>query len=75
VAPDVTADLSGFSQSLGYLLAALGPLAVGAAHGALGAWRPILVVLALSGVVMAVAGSLASRPGAVDDELRLPAGG
>ena len=36
--PDGTAALSGFTQSLGYLLAALGPFLVGIIYDATGGW-------------------------------------
>ena len=36
--PAGTAALSGFTQSAGYLLAALGPFAVGALYDATGGW-------------------------------------
>jgi MFS transporter, CP family, cyanate transporter len=37
--PGVAASLSGFSQSVGYLVAATGPLAVGLIHTATGSWN------------------------------------
>lgn len=59
------AALSTVTQSGGYLLAALGPLAVGVVHGATGGWTaPMLVLVALS-VVMAGAGLVAGRPGVI----------
>ena len=36
--PQGTAALSGFTQSLGYLMAVVGPFAVGALHDATGGW-------------------------------------
>ncbi|MDI3329545.1 MAG: MFS transporter [Micrococcus sp.] len=67
--PHVTARLSGFVQPFGYILAALGPLAVGFLYAGLGDWTLILVLLAASGVVMAVAGLRVSGRVFVDDEL------
>lgn len=67
--PRVTARLSGFTQSIGYLLAAVGPLGVGVLREVTGGWvLPISILMAL-GVVMTVAGVLAAKPGFVDDEL------
>lgn len=40
-----TAGLSTMVQTVGYLLAALAPLAVGAIHDATGSWTPALIVL------------------------------
>lgn len=67
--PRVTARLSGFVQPIGYFVAAAGPFGVGLIHAATPDWSLILVLLACSGVVMAVAGLLVARPRAVDDEL------
>jgi CP family cyanate transporter-like MFS transporter len=66
---DVTASLSSFMQSIGYLIAAAGPLAIGALYGATGGWTvPIWVLLVLL-VPQLVFGLLASRVRFVDDEL------
>ncbi|MGV0439434.1 MFS transporter [Corynebacterium mastitidis] len=73
-APEVTARLSAFVQSVGYLLAAGGPLLVGAAHQGLGSWGPILWVLLLSSVLMGVVGWFAGREGNVDAQLARQAG-
>ena len=44
-----TARLSAFSQSVGYLIAALGPVVVGALHDVTGSWRTaFLLLLALT---------------------------
>jgi CP family cyanate transporter-like MFS transporter len=40
-----TEGLSTLSQSVGYVLAAIFPLAVGAVHGATGSWTPPLILL------------------------------
>lgn len=40
-----TAALSTLTQSVGYLVAALGPLVIGAVHDATGSWTPALIVL------------------------------
>jgi MFS transporter, CP family, cyanate transporter len=69
-APDasVAASLSAFSQSVGYLVAAAGPLVVGLLHTATGSWAvPVALLLALGAAELAT-GLLAARP------LLLPAG-
>ena len=73
--PRVTAELSGFCQPVGYLLAAAGPFAIGALHEATDSWTIPLAILAGSSLVMAIAGIVASAPRYVDDQLqpaRLP---
>ncbi|GGG49324.1 MFS transporter [Kocuria dechangensis] len=65
----VTAQLSGFTQPVGYLLAAAGPFAVGALHELTGGWTVPLVALAASGVILIGAGLVAAAPRFVDDEL------
>jgi len=63
-APDagVAASLSAFAQSVGYLLAAAGPLEVGLLHTATGSWTiPVIVLLVLAACGLAV-GLLAARP-------------
>lgn len=50
-----TQGLSTLAQSVGYVLAALAPIAVGALHGASGTWTPALILLlALVGPQLAV---------------------
>lgn len=71
--PLVTAELSGFCQPAGYLLAALGPFAIGALHESTGSWTVPLIILIASSAAMAAAGILAAAPRFVDDQLR-PAG-
>ena len=43
-----TAALSGFTQSVGYLIAAVGPFGVGVLHDLTGGWTVPLVTLAVS---------------------------
>lgn len=63
--PAVAARLSGMAQTVGYLLAGLGPLAVGLLHSATGGWQvPLPLLLALV-VPEAVFGLRAARPGFV----------
>jgi CP family cyanate transporter-like MFS transporter len=55
------AATSGMSQSVGYLLAAVGPVLFGALYGATGSWVPPLLVL-LTGITLQLgAGLLLSR--------------
>src|SRR5271169_3737555 len=63
-APDagVAASLSAFAQSVGYLVASVGPLAVGLLHTATGSWDiPIALLIALAAIELVV-GVLAGRP-------------
>jgi MFS transporter, CP family, cyanate transporter len=63
-APDarVAASLSGFAQSVGYLVASAGPLMVGLLHTATGSWDiPVVLLLILTGCELVV-GMLAARP-------------
>jgi MFS transporter, CP family, cyanate transporter len=67
--PGGTASLSGFAQSVGYLIAVIGPFGVGIIHDATGSWRaPLIVLLALC-VPQYVAGLAACRPRYLEDEL------
>jgi MFS transporter, CP family, cyanate transporter len=59
---DVAASLSGFAQSVGYLVASAGPLLVGLLHAETGSWAiPMALLLILAGCTLAV-GVLAARP-------------
>ncbi len=58
--------LSGMAQAGGYTLAALGPIAIGAVHGATASWTPALAILVALVVVQAVCGALASRPKTIE---------
>jgi MFS transporter, CP family, cyanate transporter len=63
----VTAQLSGFTQSIGYVGAAGGPVAVGALYDVTGGWTvPIGLLIALL-IPQLVAGWIAARPGCVED--------
>jgi CP family cyanate transporter-like MFS transporter len=63
-APDagVAASLSAFSQSVGYLAAAPGPLAVGLLHTATASWDIPVAGLLILGVAELATGLLAARP-------------
>ena len=65
--PEVTAQLSGFAQSIGYVGAAAGPVAVGALYDVTGGWTiPIELLIALL-IPQLVAGWFAAKPGCVED--------
>ncbi|WP_250506383.1 CynX/NimT family MFS transporter [Bowdeniella massiliensis] len=66
---DVTAGLSAFAQSIGYLAAGLGPLIIGVLVDVTGGWQVPLIVLTCGAVGLAIAGINASAPGDVDDDL------
>ncbi|GAA1806843.1 MFS transporter [Actinomadura chokoriensis] len=57
----IATQLSGMAQGVGYLIAALGPLALGALHDATGGWSvPMIGVLAVC-IVMGIPGLAAGR--------------
>jgi MFS transporter, CP family, cyanate transporter len=60
--------LSGFVQSAGYLIVAIGPLAVGMLHDATDGWTWPLVLLLCSAVPAAIAGAVVARPRYFEDE-------
>ncbi len=65
-----TAALSGFTQSVGYLIAAIGPFAVGVLHDLSGGWTvPLLALIALS-VPLLLSGLAVSRTAYLEDQLR-----
>lgn len=67
--PNGTAALSGFTQSLGYLVASVGPFAVGVLHDATGGWTlPLLLLLGLSLPLLPV-GLAVARPVYIEDEI------
>jgi MFS transporter, CP family, cyanate transporter len=66
---DGTAALSGFTQSLGYLLAALGPFLMELLYDRTGGWTaPLWLLLALVAPLVAV-GAYAGRPAYLEDQL------
>jgi MFS transporter, CP family, cyanate transporter len=70
---DGTAALSGFTQSLGYLMAAVGPFLIGTIYDATGGWTaPLWLLLVLVLPLMAV-GAYVGRPAYLEDQLRRPA--
>lgn len=58
-----TTRLSGMAQSLGYLLAAAGPVAAGVLAERTGAWEATLVMIIGLGVLQTAAGAAAARTG------------
>jgi CP family cyanate transporter-like MFS transporter len=65
-----TAALSGFTQSVGYLIAAVGPFGMGLLYGLSGGWTVPLVALIILVVPQLVAGLLVARPAYIEDQLR-----
>ena len=63
-----TVALSAFTQSGGYLLAALGPLVVGLLHEATGGWLAPLVFLFAALAAQTIAGLAIARPRFIEDE-------
>src|SRR5262249_34491496 len=58
---DEAAALSGMAQSVGFAVAAVGPIAIGAIHDASRTWETVLIGLIAVAVVQALVGFLASR--------------
>jgi len=67
--PRTSTALSGFVQSVGYGIGALGPLLVGIIHTASGGWAVPLGFLLVTTVITLVVGLLLARPVMVEDEL------
>ena len=64
-----TAALSGFTQSTGYLISAVGPFGVGLLHDVTGGWTvPLIALIALS-VPQLMLGLAVSHPSYLEDEL------
>jgi MFS transporter, CP family, cyanate transporter len=64
-----TAALSGFTQSVGYLVSAVGPLGMGLLHDLTGGWTvPVSVLLGLLGVQL-LAALVVARPTYLEDQL------
>lgn len=70
---DGTAALSGFAQSVGYLLAAIGPFLTGWLYGVTGGWTVPLLVLTAFLVPQLYAGLRVSRECYIEDDLPAPA--
>lgn len=63
--PPQAAALSAMAQSVGYLLAAAGPILMGRLHDASGHWTVVLALCAAGAVLMGMLGWLAGKPGRV----------
>lgn len=63
--------LSAFSQCVGYLLAALGPLVFGLLHHPGGSWSPSLILMIVLLIPVAVVGLRLARPRFLEDEITL----
>jgi CP family cyanate transporter-like MFS transporter len=67
-----SAELSGMAQTVGYLVAALGPLSVGVLHGAEGGWTAgLLELLAVAGVLMVAGWAVGADRAVEGDTARL----
>lgn len=67
--PVGTAALSGFAQSVGYLIATFGPLSFGVLYTVFDSWSPpIMLQLALT-IPMIITGLIACQPRVIEDEL------
>ncbi|MGN7967286.1 MFS transporter [Microbacterium sp. 22179] len=66
------ASLSGMAQTLGYLVAAAGPLAFGALHDATGGWTAIVAGLVVIGFILAILGYLSGRRRFIGNKIRTP---
>lgn len=62
---EMTGRLSAMAQSIGYVLAATGPLAVGLVHDVAGAWAPAMGLLVILTGVQALTGFAAGREATV----------
>jgi CP family cyanate transporter-like MFS transporter len=67
--PQGTAALSGFAQSTGYLMAALGPFGIGVLYDVTGGWDVPIVALLVLTIPQLWAGLAVSRPAYLEDEL------
>jgi len=71
--PGTAASLSGFAQSVGYLVASAGPLEVGLLHTVTGSWNiPVVLLLVLTAAELVV-GLAAGRPLVLPDHAQEPA--
>ena len=67
--PEGTASLSAFTQSVGYLIAAVGPFGVGLLRDISGGWTVPLLVLSSLSVPLIAVGLAVMRSAYVEDEL------
>ena len=64
------AKLSGFGQSVGYLIAFPGPFAVGAVHEMTGTWNASMLLIGALIVFQTITGIMAGRPRYIEDAQR-----
>lgn len=65
-----TAALSGFTQSVGYLISAVGPLGMGILYEVTGGWTVPLSALTVLALAQLGAGLAVARPSYVEDQIR-----
>ena len=66
-----TAALSGFTQSVGFSIAAIGPFGMGVLYDLTGGWTLPLTALLILVIPQLVAGLLVARPSYIEDHLKL----
>jgi len=64
-----TAALSGFAQSVGYLISAIGPFGMGVLYETTGGWTVPLTALLVLVVAQLAAGLMVARPAYIEDSL------
>lgn len=64
-----TAALSAFGQSVGYVVAGLGPFGTGLLHDLTGSWTAPVAVLMSAAVLIGLLGTLVDRGGVLEDDL------
>ena len=67
-----TAALSGFTQSVGYLIAAIGPFGMGLLYDLTGGWTVPLIGLIVLVIPQLLAGLAVARPSYIEDAIRRP---
>jgi CP family cyanate transporter-like MFS transporter len=67
-----TAALSGFTQSVGYLVASIGPFGIGLLFDMTGTWTVPLIALVLLGVPQLITGLIIANPAYIEDALPRP---
>lgn len=63
---DDAARLSGMAQSIGYLIAAIGPILIGLVHGVTGSWNLPLELVEVDVILMLIFGYAAGRPTVIE---------
>ncbi|WP_345496580.1 CynX/NimT family MFS transporter [Nocardia callitridis] len=64
----VTTQVSGMSQSIGYTVAAMGPIAIGGLHDVTGSWKIAMAALAVLLIPQALSTLVAARDGKIAAE-------